>query len=417
MKVWHRRCRPVEGEVDERAVEPCTVESTASVNASGDNSFVRIAQAVRKFLKHPCRRFHRKASHGRTTGGTLELNDQSLLNASSNSAPAIAHLVESPETKNSGDARTVTPDVRPLTVHPTVDSETENVGLTAVTQVKWPKLKNAVLFAKAIPDEGVLVRVDVKIEKVEQSVVTIDPVVGRFSKQYHCQLPYRKMKITWAATDDLELYRRLLPVVTVNCWPLPIVFQKTIQPTTTETIVAAAATNILKTPLAIEWKPLAIRDKAEDQVDDEIETAVITYQVKGRFSYHNQYQRSYRKVRITRMTAGNLELYKQLLLAITVDYWPLSIVFQKTIQPTTTNTTVAAAVTNILKAPMAIEWITATPPAITTAPPVTTAASPTITAAPTANPNRRLCNRPNCKNRRCRRRQIAAAKAANSNGC
>ncbi|XP_025406299.1 uncharacterized protein LOC112680426 [Sipha flava] len=53
MKVWHRRYRPIESEVDERAVEPCTVEFTASVNADGDSSIVVIAQVVGKFLKNP----------------------------------------------------------------------------------------------------------------------------------------------------------------------------------------------------------------------------------------------------------------------------------------------------------------------------------------------------------------------------
>jgi hypothetical protein len=101
------------------------------------------------------------------------------------SALTIARPIESPEMKNAGDAWIVTPDVRSLTVRATIAPETENVGPVAVVPVKWPRLKNVVFFAKAIPDEDVMVRVDVKTEKVEQSIVTAKPVVGRFSNQFH----------------------------------------------------------------------------------------------------------------------------------------------------------------------------------------------------------------------------------------
>jgi hypothetical protein len=320
--------------------------------------------------------------------------------------------------------------MRPLTVRPTVAPKTKNVWPVAVAPVKWPRLKNAVFFSKAIPDEHVVVQEDVKTEKGEQSVIITEPVVGRFSNQYHCQRRYRKVTITWMAANALELYRRLLPVVTVDCWSLPIVFQRTIQPTNTTTTVAAAAMIDLKAPLAITWKPLAIEwkplvipNKDEDQVDDkmEMEKAVTAYKVNGWFSHLNQFQRSCRKLKITWMTAGTLKLYIRLSPAVTVDCWPFPIVFQRTIQPTNTATTIAAAATNILKAPLAIEWktlailtslaVTASL-AKTTATLTITTGSMAITAAPSVNPNRRLCNRPNCKNRRCRRRKIAATKGA-----
>ncbi|XP_025416870.1 uncharacterized protein LOC112688070 [Sipha flava] len=467
MKVWHRRCQPIKSEVNERVVEPCTVETTAIVNAEENNSIVGIARAVGKFLKHPFRRIHHKMGRGRTAGVALELSGQPLMKASLDCAPTITQPVKLPETKNAGDTWAIITDVQSLTVYPTVAPEAENIGAAraitldapsmlshtnkwlitagkglkrliarttgpvAVVPVERPKLKNTVFFAKAIPDKNA-VQVDVKTEKVEKTVVVTEPVIGRFSNQYYCQPSYRKITTTWTIAGALELYRRLLPEVTMNRWPLTVVLHRTIQPTIITTTVAAAKTDNFKASLAITWKPLSTADKDRVQVDVNMEKVVTSYQVNGRFSCHNQCQPSYRKVTTNWTIAGALELYRRLLPEVTMNRWPLTVVLHRTITATTT-TTVLAPPTNIFEAPLVIArkplailppfTVTAplaktvAPLAITSGRPTITSAPPAITTAPLGSPNRNLCHRLNCKNRRCRRRQNTAVKEAKSDNC
>jgi hypothetical protein len=166
-------------------------------------------------------------------------------------------------------------------------------------------------FAKLIPVKDA-VRMDVKTENIKKSIVAAEPVIGgQFSNHYHCQWPYREVTTTRMVAGTLELYRRLLPVVTVYCWPLPVVLHRTIQLTITDTTVAAAATSNIKAPVTIAWKPLATLDKDVVQVNVKMEKVVTAYQVNGRFSHHNQCQRSYCEVTTTWTIAGILELYRR----------------------------------------------------------------------------------------------------------
>jgi hypothetical protein len=143
-----------------------------------------------------------------------------------------------------------------------------------------------------------------------------------------------------------------------------------------------------------------------------VKSFVTAGHLVGRFSYRNNCQRSsFREDTIIRTATDALQMYGQLLPVGAVDCWPLPFVFGKTIRLTTTATTVtlAAVVTDISKAPLAITW---TPLAIPQSAAVVLPRANTI--APLTTPKSNLCHRPNCKSRRCRRRQtVAAEKAAN----
>jgi hypothetical protein len=100
-----------------------------------------------------------------------------------------------------------------------------------------------------------VIRANVETEIVFESVVTADRIVGWFSYHHNCQQSLHKDSITRTIVDALKLYGQLLPVGTMDCWPIPFVFRKTIRLTTTATTVtvAAVATNIFEALLAIVW--------------------------------------------------------------------------------------------------------------------------------------------------------------------
>jgi hypothetical protein len=77
---------------------------------------------------------------GRTAGVALELSSRPLPKASSDSASAIDHHIKSIETKNARNTRAVMPNVRLLTVRPTVAPEAENVGIAWTITLDAPSM-------------------------------------------------------------------------------------------------------------------------------------------------------------------------------------------------------------------------------------------------------------------------------------